>query len=822
MRWLILMLFPIIGSAAIHSGPAPSTTAQLPAIADGTLLGNTSGGTAAPSAITALPSGVLLPPQAAFTQLGNATSASAAPTALPIVNYVCANSGDDVGINAALATGKAVHVMGTCSITQQINVSSGQCLYGDGDHKTKLVAGSGFAPSATGLIVLTGSELNAPCVHDLIVLGVQPTGFSTTASADQASGTTIQVASAANMSVGNYVQDTTVTTAIPLQTTITNIAGTTLTLSATVTGLLTGDTIIVNPSRTNYVALGTCNSTYTGCQYPPGIYAVGAGRLRAWKLHMEGMWNCINTVIPGAGTPSNTPVWLENIECGALNIGWEADGAQDFSHVKGWHTWNWGFQGTSGSGYSRAFADGSTVAWSIGRMDGLNATDLTFENAKLVLTANANNSVAVSLYENVHTDSYESGFLIQGGIANFFSNVQIAGYTHTATCPFTVTGGTTFMQHVWLQESGTQSTDSVCVSGGSLKIMGGLVYGGLGTFHAFSQTAGTLDIEGMQWKPPATLSVPYVSATGGGVTVVKGNTTANTGTGTIISIGTDNRNNAVQGNWAQQYSYSLPMSSTSLGFYSTGIQESTSGSSIEIGAGANYGTTGSANNTLVGVKAGAATTTATGNTALGFQALSSLTAATNSTAIGANAAGAGSGGGGTTAVGNGALSVVAGNNNSALGGSACNKITSGASNLCLGASVGSTTLVTGGSNILIGTSSAIDTLASSTSNEINIGGALIGYNIAPTVTSGFGTSPSVAGGNTFAFQVTEGATGSPTTTGVLGMPTAPNDWICSALDRTSASITARQSGAASTTAVTITFSSAPANGDVVQFQCNAR
>ena len=51
MRWLILLLFPIIGSAAIHSGPAPSTTAQLPPIADGTLLGNTSGSTAAPSAI---------------------------------------------------------------------------------------------------------------------------------------------------------------------------------------------------------------------------------------------------------------------------------------------------------------------------------------------------------------------------------------------------------------------------------------------------------------------------------------------------------------------------------------------------------------------------------------------------------------------------------------------------------------------------------------------------------------------------------------------------------------------------------------------------
>jgi len=58
MRWLILLLFPVIGSAAIHSGPTPSTTDQLPPIADGTILGNTSGSTAAPSALSILPSGL--------------------------------------------------------------------------------------------------------------------------------------------------------------------------------------------------------------------------------------------------------------------------------------------------------------------------------------------------------------------------------------------------------------------------------------------------------------------------------------------------------------------------------------------------------------------------------------------------------------------------------------------------------------------------------------------------------------------------------------------------------------------------------------------
>jgi hypothetical protein len=56
------------------------------------------------------------------------------------------------------------------------------------------------------------------------------------------------------------------------------------------------------------------------------------------------------------------------------------------------------------------------------------------------------------------------------------------------------------------------------------------------------------------------------------------------------------------------------------------------------------------------------------------------------------------------------------------------------------------------------------------------------------------------------------------------MPTIASpfaDWVCFAQDRTSSSITARQSGSASLTAVTITFSSAPANSDVIQFHCGA-
>jgi hypothetical protein len=136
------------------------------------------------------------------------------------------------------------------------------------------------------------------------------------------------------------------------------------------------------------------------------------------------------------------------------------------------------------------------------------------------------------------------------------------------------------------------------------------------------------------------------------------------------------------------------------------------------------------------------------------------------------------------------------------------------------------TLTTGSNNVIVGYN--LDALAAGTNNEVNIGtpasgsvGPILGYGVLPTVSSGGGTSPSVSGNGTFVFKVTEGATGVPTTTLVMNMGNAPTDWVCTALDRTSASITSRQSGAASTTTATITFSGAPANADVIEFQCGA-
>jgi hypothetical protein len=88
-------------------------------------------------------------------------------------------------------------------------------------------------------------------------------GGSTTTTAAQASGNTITVASTAGITSGTVVTDATHTGAIPANTTVLSIAGNVLTLSATVTGVSSGDTINA------YATGGTLASAWT---QPTGIY----------------------------------------------------------------------------------------------------------------------------------------------------------------------------------------------------------------------------------------------------------------------------------------------------------------------------------------------------------------------------------------------------------------------------------------------------------------------------------------------------------------------------------------------------------------------
>ena len=111
-------------------------------------------------------------------------------------------------------------------------------------------------------------------------------------------------------------------------------------------------------------------------------------------------------------------------------------------------------------------------------------------------------------------------------------------------------------------------------------------------------------------------------------------------------------------------------------------------------------------------------------------------------------------------------------------------------------------------------------------SSLSIGSNLVVSTTLPTVSSGFGTSPTVLANNTFCFKVTVGTGGAAN--GTISLPTAPNGWLAFAADVTSGSSLFLQLTGSTATSVTFTSYSvttgAAANmsaGDVVLVNCIA-
>lgn len=81
---------------------------------------------------------------------------------------------------------------------------------------------------------------------------------------------------------------------------------------------------------------------------------------------------------------------------------------------------------------------------------------------------------------------------------------------------------------------------------------------------------------------------------------------------------------------------------------------------------------------------------------------------------------------------------------------------------------------------------------------------ILASGVAPTISSGFGATPSVANSNgTAAFRVNVG-TGGTASSGVIGLPTATNGWNCFASDVTTPATNLTRQSASTTTTVTLT------------------
>lgn len=87
---------------------------------------------------------------------------------------------------------------------------------------------------------------------------------------------------------------------------------------------------------------------------------------------------------------------------------------------------------------------------------------------------------------------------------------------------------------------------------------------------------------------------------------------------------------------------------------------------------------------------------------------------------------------------------------------------------------------------------------------LSINSNLLISSTLPTISSGFGTGPTILANSTFAFKVTIGST--TAANGTITFPAAPNGWIVYAADITNgSSLFLQQTGSTKTTATVTSF-----------------
>lgn len=114
------------------------------------------------------------------------------------------------------------------------------------------------------------------------------------------------------------------------------------------------------------------------------------------------------------------------------------------------------------------------------------------------------------------------------------------------------------------------------------------------------------------------------------------------------------------------------------------------------------------------------------------------------------------------------------------------------------------------------------------SPKVKFGGVLVFSGTAPTVSSGFGTSPSITAGRATAFRLNVG-TGGSASSGVIALPTAAVGWNCTCADLTTQSTTVflcKQTASSTTTATITNYNTAGSAAawvasDVLAVSCTA-
>ena len=271
----------------------------------------------------------------------------------------------------------------------------------------------------------------------------------------------------------------------------------------------------------------------TAVQYPWAISIASCPRSRIENCRISGAWNGINATGNCGGA------YVNGNEIGAMNIGLDIDGSQDFFHVFGIHFWPFGWTAQS---QLAAYQDGTTIGARIGRADGLNAHGICTFCAQIVLNNSTGGGSADRMINGLQLDGNGATLTINGGSNN------ISGVYSTKSTPSVpsvlVTGGAT----VWSNQTfrGTETAPTVRQTGGELIVSGGRHNQENADQPCFQIEGGRLTVQGVDFALPATARTAPVIRHTGGVMRVKGCTISGPTAPVFAEIAFDNSSHDIE------------------------------------------------------------------------------------------------------------------------------------------------------------------------------------------------------------------------------------------------------------------------------------
>ena len=242
---------------------------------------------------------------------------------------------------------------------------------------------------------------------------------------------------------------------------------------------------------------------------------------------------------------------LEDIECGALNVGFKADGCKDTVEFRNCRVWPYGFatdltlmgpdKSTTG-----IYQDGNTIGFHLGKVDDLMMVGCTVLKVPVVTFAGVGGDGSYGKIVGLGLDNYGAHFLHQEGRLNL-SAFYSGGDADTVPDDFHIrvrAGAELYASVFRFGMNGTSSAPLVSVegAGSALKLSSGVLGGGNGD-HTFAEVSdGMLELADVRFKAANNVNrtQPMIVVNSGLLTAVGNRVDARaTGSGDALTVAND-------------------------------------------------------------------------------------------------------------------------------------------------------------------------------------------------------------------------------------------------------------------------------------------